>query len=214
MGTNLNLLFDDSYREPKKSENQKKFEEKNEMEISVIVNIINDAHEEMRRLVNEMQSRFRNHLSKANRMNEQIKGKLIEHYGDKIKTLKYNRFGLLINGYVFLFKKFTGSGYPSNIRTGNSVMLSSQGKLNFPGEPEIVFIGFTVTPGYEFIQTIKAVKIVNEQIQWAVDLQRLAGDIGRAGTVVITPVDDTPDGPVITAKPGAAKRVIEPKKTG
>ena len=112
-----------------------------------------------------------------------------------------------------MFKKFNGKGFPSNIRTGNSVMLASQGKLNFQGEPEIIFIGFTATPGYEDIRTIKAVKIVDEQVQWAINLESLAGDIGRAGHTVMNPVDDAPDGPPVFVKQGKAIKQ-EPKKTG
>jgi hypothetical protein len=172
--------------ESTKMPSQIRFEDKMEPEIPHLVEIMNNAFDEMRNQVDNINPNFRNHLTKPNRMNEQIKGKLIEHYGDKIKTLKYNRFGLFLKDYVFLFKKFDNKGFPSNIRTGNSVMLSTKGKLNFQGEPEIIFIGFTVTPGYENIRTIKAVKIVDEEVQWAVNLEGLAGDIRRKSTPVVT----------------------------
>lgn len=209
MKTNLNTLFEDSKEndeESTKMPSQIRFEDKMEQEVPVLVEIINSAFDEMRNQVNNISPDFRNHLTKPNRMNEQVKGKLIEHYGDKIKSLKYNRFGLFLNGYVFLFKKFNNKGFPSNIRTGNSVMLSTQGKLNFQGESEIIFIGFTVTPGYEDMRTIKAVKIVEEEVQWAVNLEGLASDLRRKNTPsVVTPPEH---GIVVTPK------VQQQKKTG
>ena len=209
MSTNLNNLFEDSKENSKESTkmpSQVRFEGKMEQEIPALVEIINSAFDEMRNQVNNINPNFRNHLTKPNRMNEQVKGKLIEHYGDKIKSLKYNRFGLFMNGYVLLFKKFNNKGFPSNIRTGNSVMLSTQGKLNFQGEPEIMFIGFTVTPGYEDIRTIKAVKIVDEEVQWAINLEGLAGDLRRKNAPIV--VAPTGTGIVVTPK------IQQQKKTG
>ncbi|QQL51198.1 hypothetical protein [Mucilaginibacter ginkgonis] len=209
MSTNLNTLFEDSKENDKESTklpSQIRFEDKMEQEIPVLVEIINSAFDEMRNQVNNISPDFRNHLTKPNRMNEQVKGKLIEHYGDKIKSLRYNRFGLFLNDYVFLFKKFNNKGFPSNIRTGNSVMLSTKGKLNFQGEPEIIFIGFTVTHGYEDMRTIKAVKIVDEEVQWAVNLQGLAGDLRRKNTPTVIP----PTGQSLVVKP----KIQQQKKTG
>lgn len=209
MNTNINNLFEDSKenrQESTKMPSQIRFEDKMEKEIPVLVEVINSAFDEMRNQVNQINPDFRNHLTKPIRMNEQVKGKLIEHYGDKIKSLKYNRFGLFLNDYVLLFKKFNNKGFPSNIRTGNSVMLSTKGKLNFQGEPEIIFIGFTVTPGYEDIRTIKAVKIVDEEVQWAVNLEGLAGDIRRKNTPDIV----NPSGSTALVTP----KVQPQKKTG
>lgn len=183
MEANLRTLFEDSKEnngKSSKSPSQLRFEEKQQEEIAVLVQIVNEAFDEMRSQVDDIPSGFKNHLSKPNRMNEQVKGKLTEYYGDKVKPLSYNRFGLFLNDYVLLFKKFDNKGLPSNIRTKNSVMLSTKGKLNFPGEPEIVFIGFTVTPGYEQIKSIKATKIVDEAVQWSINLEGLAGDIRRS----------------------------------
>lgn len=201
MGTSVLNLFEDANEnsgENKKMPSQVRFEDKMQKEVPVLVEIINSAFDDMRSLVNEIPPGYRNHLTKPNRMNEQIKGKLIEHYGDKIQSLKYNRFGLFTNDYVLLFKKFNNKGFPSNIRTGNSVMLSTKGKLNFPGEPEIIFIGFTVTPGYEDIRTIKAAKIVDEEVQWTINLEGLAGELRRNEVSMVTP--PATDGIIVTPK--------------
>jgi hypothetical protein len=208
MSTNLNTLFEDSkenHPKSSKSPSQQRFEDKQEQEIAVLVDIINSAFDDMRYQVNDIPSGYKNHLTKANRMNEQIKGKLTDYYGDRVKPLSHNRFGLFLNDYVLLFKKFTNKGLPSNIRTKNSVMLSTKGKLNFPGEPEIVFIGFTVTPGYELLRTIKAVRIVDEEVQWAVNLEGLAGDIRRNAPIVVTPTEGG-----LVVKP----KIQQQKKTG
>jgi hypothetical protein len=208
MSANLHTLFEDSKAnkpESTKLPSQQRFEDKQEQEIAVLVNIINNAFDDMRNQVNDIPPGYKNHLTKANRMNEQIKGKLTDHYGDRVKQLSHNRFGLFLNDYVLLFKKFTNKGLPSNIRTKNSVMLSTKGKLNFPGEPEIVFIGFTVSPGYELLRTIKAVKIVDEVVQWSLNLEGLAGDIRRKTPIVVAPT-----GGSLVVKP----KLQQQKKTG
>ena len=194
MNSNLNTLFDDSKEnntELTKLPSQIRFEEQMELEVPMLIDIINNAFEEMRNQVNEMPYGYKTHLSKPIRMNELIKGKLTDHYGDSIKILRHNRFGLFKNGYVLLFKKFNSKGLPSNIRTRNSIMLTTKGKLNFEGEPEIVFIGFTVTPGYENLRTLKAVKILDEEVQWVLNLEGFAGDIRRNAQIVLASNTDS-----------------------
>ena len=204
--TNLNTLFDNSNEENRnssKSKSQVRFEERIETQVSPLVNIVHEAFDIMRDEVNEMPASFRNRNTKSTRMNEQLRGLLTETYGSKIVTLPYGRFGLLFEGYIMLFKKLDGKMKPSNIPTHNSRNIAQQGKLNFPGEPEVVFVGYTVSPGYGEINSIMAVKIEDSDVQWTVDLQSLKGNLGRENLGVNVPVQG---GPVVTPKNKANKK--------
>lgn len=197
---NLDSLFDNSNgneRNSSKSTNQQRFEDRIETHVSPLVDVVHDAFDSMRDAVNSMPASFRNRNTKSQRMNEQLKGLLTDVYGSRIVSLPYGRFGLSIEGYMLLFKKLDGRLRPSNIPTGNSRNIARQGRLNFPGEPEVIFVGYTVSPGYGEVNSIMAVKIEDNEIQWSVDLQSLRGDIGRRGQNVNTPVQG---GPVVTPK--------------
>lgn len=196
--TNLELNFENSndYRGNLKPLSQVRFEAGIETEVSPILQIISTAFENMRSEVDELAAQYKNHLSKSTRMNEQIKGLLIDRYGDKVKRLPYNRFGLMHDGRMLLFKKLDGKNKPSNILTRNARSIATQGRLNFPGEPEIVFIGFTVTPGYGRLTSVKAVKIENNEVQWMVNLNSLDG----AAPMPIVQNNPVQGGPVVRLK--------------
>lgn len=138
---------------------------------------INSAYEDAFIAMNdELEGRspsYKNHLSKPNRMNEQIKGKLTEIFGSKVRKLPYNRFGLFLEGYVFLFKKLDRFGRPSNVKTKNSLAMTGQSKLNYPGQPEIIHIGY-FTNDWEQLNSILAVKIEDQAIQWTSDLRSVS----------------------------------------
>lgn len=179
---NVSTLFEDSKDNPKgskQSRSQERFELLMSDHIPMIVEQLESAYESMHDELLGRSPSYMNHLSKSVRMNEQIRGKIIDLYGDKVKRLSYNRFGLFLEGYVFLFKKLDKHGMPSNIPTRNSVMLTSKGKLNFPGEPELIFIGYNTDPGWNGIKIIKAVKILDHEVQWWSNLTALASKAMR-----------------------------------
>ena len=198
MSTNVNTLFDNRNsddEESNKSESQIRFESMVRHAIPTIIDIVEEAHAEMLAELAGRHSTYMNHLSKSIRMNERIKGKVFDAFGDKAKMLRYNRFGLFIGGYAILFKKLDRYGRPSNIRTQNSVMLTTQGKLNFVGEPEIIHIGYVVSPTWDSNPRTYAVKIENEVVQWSINLLSIGGSSSAIVPIANTPTspDDTDD---------------------
>lgn len=178
MGTNVYKLFQDHNSDDEDSirkKNQERFESVMKSHLPTLVIAIESSFIAMKDELNGRNPAFLNHLSKSNRMNEQIKGRITEAFGTNVKPLRYNRFGLFLEGYVILFKKLDKYGRPSNVPTGNSLMLTGQSKLNFPGEPEILHVGYVIDSTWEAIKSINAVKIENQEVQWSINLQRLAG---------------------------------------
>lgn len=167
--------------------------------LPALVSIIETAHGNMTAEINRKHPDYLNHLSKSIRMHEQIKGLLHDTFGTQVRKMRYNRFGLFVGNFVMLFKKLDDAGRPSNIKTVNSEMLITQGKLNFPGQPIIVHVGYVVDRSWEQLKRIYAVRIVDKQIEWISNLKQVVNN-----TV-----------PQITQQPAAvaddAELVVQPK---
>lgn len=183
--TNFNNLFHTSNREDEEARilaSRLRFEGVMEEHIPRIISVIEEAFDAMSDEISGRSPSYLNHLSRSNRMNEQIKGRITDEYGTTVKRLPYNRFGLFIGGYVILFKKLDKFGRPMNIPTTNSIALTGQGVLNFPGEPEIIHVGYTVDPSWEAIRKINAVKVEDQQVVWSSDLKAFAA--ARITTII------------------------------
>lgn len=142
------------------------FLEKMEDVLPLIVDIVKRSHAEMWEEVDKIpfRSRFRN--TKCTRMTERLRDNLFEVFSDKTKELKYGRIGLLTDNYVMLFKKLSG-GKPSNIPTKNARKLLAQCKLNFPNEPDVIYIGFDVDPSWGTLKKIYALEMKSEkEVRW------------------------------------------------
>jgi hypothetical protein len=167
--------------------------------LPVLVSIIETAHGNMTAEINRKHPDYLNHLSKSIRMHEQIKGLLHDTFGTGVRKMRYNRFGLFVGNFVMLFKKLDDAGRPSNIKTVNSEMLITQGKLNFPGQPIIVHVGYVVDRSWEQLKRIYAVRIVDKQIEWISNLKQVVNNAV----------------PQITQQPAAvaddAELVVQPK---
>src|SRR5690606_36857241 len=94
---NLNLLFDTGNSPVRKDDEAQGFVSDLQREISVIVGCIYEAHRNMLAELDGRPISYQNHLSKANRMHEQTKGLLTDAFGEAIRRLKYNRFGLFLD---------------------------------------------------------------------------------------------------------------------
>ncbi|MFD1258329.1 hypothetical protein ACFQ3S_16105 [Mucilaginibacter terrae] len=208
--TKIRNLFDSRKSDeevPDLHPEQVKFEQEIKQNIPVLVGLIETAHTNMTNEINRRHPEYLNHLSKSIRMHEQIKGLLFDTYGDQIKKLSYNRFGLFISNYVFLFKKLDNAGRPSNVKTNNSEMLVTQSKLNFPGQPIIVHVGYVVDRTWEQLKRIYAVQIVEKQIEWISNLRVLVnGYITQVTNPAVTAVPDDAD---LTVQPKSKKKDIE-----
>jgi hypothetical protein len=159
--------------------------------IPVLVSIIEQAHENMLADISNKHPFYLSHLSKSVRMHEQIKGLISDEFGLDVKKMKYNRFGLFKGNFVMLFKKLDIFGRPSNIKTVNSILLLSSGKLNFPGEPLIVHIGYVVDRTWEQIKKVYAVGIADNEVVWMSNLR--ANNNGAVLPVITNKPLDAPD---------------------
>lgn len=158
--------------------------------LPVIVDIIENAFEKMQNELNGRSPSYKNHLSKSIRVNEQIKGRITDEYGKLVRSAGPNRFGLFIEGYLVLFKKLDKYGRPSNIKTRYSQLLKMQGRINFPGEPEIIYIGYVSDPGFDYIKKISAVKLDDQEVIWSTNLRTL---VSKALVISKPPVIETDD---------------------
>ncbi len=173
-------LFSESRNsdEDLRPEGQIRFENEMMEVIPFIVDHIKDAFERMHDELDSRHPDFKNHLSKSVRMHEQIKGLIKQEFNEAVHPLKYNRYGLFLGNHVILFKKLDPYGRPSNIRTNNSATMLQQ-RLNYPGEPIIIYVGYVVSANWENLKSIYAVSTNGVEVEWKSNLLELANRISR-----------------------------------
>jgi hypothetical protein len=167
---------------------QQDFENEMASELPVFLQIQEQALQMMQDDLGEKHPSFQNRNSKANRMNENIKGLLFERYPDQMKETFSKRFYFEKAGkYIILFKKLSETFMPMNISTKSVKKILSQLSLDFPEVP-IVFVGYIPNLSWEELKRVCAVYISNGRVIWVSDLRRFDD-----GTVALDMFGNNPD---------------------
>lgn len=172
----LKLLED--FENPKKSSlrespsAQEIFEDVMSQELLTFLNVMNEAHFMTLDELSKKSIHFQNRNSKANRMNEMIRGLLSKEYPDDVHENKHRRFFLRRGNYRFYFKKLANNLKPRHNETPESQTLIQQNLgLSFSSEPITIWIGYIPSATWEELTTLCAVYIRNGSVVWTVDLR-------------------------------------------
>ncbi|SOD17625.1 hypothetical protein [Pedobacter xixiisoli] len=182
---------------------QQDFESAMASELPVFLQIQERALEMMRDELSEKHPSFQNRNSKANRMNENIKGLLFEHYPDQMKETFSKRFYFeKVGEYIILFKKLSEAFMPMNISTKSVKKILSQLSLDFPEVP-IVFVGYIPNLSWEELKRVCAVYISSGKVIWVSDLRRFDD-----GTIALDMFGNSPDddAPILVRPKNKANR--------
>ena len=151
---------------------QQDFEIEMAQELPMFLQIQEKALEMMKNDLSQKHPSYQNRNSKANRMNENIKGLLFGEFPDEMKETISQRFYFeKRNKYIVLFKKLDRRFFPMNISTKSVKKILSQLSLDFPQIP-IVFVGYVPNRSWEELKHVCAVYISNREVIWVSDLRR------------------------------------------
>jgi len=135
---------------------------------------------------------YQNRNTKANRMNENIRGLLFEHFPERMKDTLSKRFYFeKVGKYIILFKKLSYTFMPMNISTESVKKILSQLSLDFPEIP-IVFVGYVPNASWEELKRICAVYISNGRVIWVSDLRTFDNGLTPLELFSNTTDEDTP----------------------
>jgi len=167
---------------------QETFENVMVRELGAFVDIQEKALDLMLDELKNKHPSFQNRNSKANRMNENIKGLLIDHFPNEMKETDSRRFYFEKTGkYIILFKKLSSAFMPMNVSTKSVRKILSQLSLDFPEIP-IVFVGYIPNSSWDELKKICAVYISQGKVIWVSDLRRF-----DSGSATVELFNNTPD---------------------
>lgn len=194
MASNLQSNQDPS-REPSFNQApsaQEVFEQVMAEELSVFAEIQERALELTRAELSSKPISFQNRNSKANRMNENIKGLLFEAFPDHMQEDKDRRFYYEHKGYRIYFKKLNDDLMPMHVGTKRSKRILSQGSLGFTDATPVVFVGYLVNKSWDELKKLCAVFIAQGKRLWMTDLRAFGTGTGQISLFPQNPSDDAP----------------------
>ncbi len=170
---------------------QQDFETEMAIELPAFLQIQEQALQMMQDELGAKHPSYQNRNSKANRMNENIRGLLFEHFPERMKDTISKRFYFeKVGKYIILFKKLSDTFMPMNVTTKSVKKILSQLSLDFPEIP-IVFVGYIPNASWEELKRVCAVYISSGSVIWVSDLRRF--DNGTPLELFAnTPDDDAP----------------------
>lgn len=181
---------------------QEVFEQVMANQLPVFAEIQQIAFEMMWDDIRKKPRTYQNRNSKANRMNENIKGLLFERFPNEMKEDSDQRFWFLKEGScIIYFKKLDDNLMPMNVATGRSRRILEQHSL-FTKLPEI-FVGYRPNRSWEEIVNLCAVYISKGKRIWVTDLRDFESGISQLPIFPQTPIVDVP----LLVKPKAKKSV-------
>jgi hypothetical protein len=150
---------------------QQDFESEMATELPAFLQIQEQALQMMKDDLGSKHPSYQNRNTKANRMNENIRGLLFEHFPERMKDTLSKRFYFeKVGKYILLFKKLSNRFMPMHINTKSVRKILSQLSLDFPEIP-IVFVGYIPNASWEELKRICAVYISNGSVIWVSDLR-------------------------------------------
>jgi len=171
---------------------QETFENVMLRELSTFVEIQERALDLMQDELKNKHPSFQNRNSKANRMNENIKGLLIDNFPNEMKETNSKRFYFEKTGkYIILFKKLSQAFLPMNISTKSVRKILSQLSMDFPEIP-IVFVGYIPNSAWDELKKICAVYISQGKVIWVSDLRKFNSGSATIELFTKNPDDDSP----------------------
>lgn len=195
MITNLQSDYE-YYKEPSLNQvlsSQEVFERVMANELPIFAEILEKALEMTLADLQGKHPSFQNRNSKANRMNENIRGLLFEHFPDEMHEDRHRRYFFKKDSkYIILFKKFNKKLKPMNIETKNSKDILKQCSLEFPDKVPLIFVGYTMNRSCDSIEELCAVYISNGQTIWITDLRRFNRGLSSFDIFGNSPDDDKP----------------------
>jgi len=154
------------------------FEEAIKSERDVLIDIILKSHHQTITDLSKKGIKYQIRATKSTLMSGNIKGMLYDHFGDNMKESKSGRYYFYKKGeFLLLFKKLNSSYMPTNIKTKNSGKILNQLPIDFQETLPIVFIGYSVSTSWEYIEKISAVYIANNKVEWVSNLLEIGSNL-------------------------------------
>jgi len=171
---------------------QQDFESEMATELPAFLQIQEQALQMMKDDLGSKHPSYQNRNTKANRMNENIRGLLFEHFPERMKDTLSKRFYFeKVGKYIVLFKKLSNRFMPMHINTKSVRKILSQLSLDFPEIP-IIFVGYIPNASWEELKRICAVYISNGSVIWVSDLRTFDTGLTPLELFNITSDDEAP----------------------
>ena len=131
---------------------------------------------------------YQNRNSKANRMNENIRGDLFKEFPENMVALR-DRFVFEKEDYILFFKKLGPNSKPHNVRTYISDRLLQQTIFD---SKVLIFVGYQPDSNWDEILRMSAVYICQGSVVWVTDLREFMNGDRQAPIFPSAPAPDSP----------------------
>lgn len=169
-------LFSDEEMMPRKTMTQKEFEEYMLPYSSDIVDAIENAYSESKKLCNSYPRHYQNRNFEPNNLNSFVQGKIsdIPHFECGEVSGNARRFYLKIGMNKLFFKKVDKFLRPSGWNTKKVQMYNNQKTIDASDDLPITYIGYQVDKSNTSICGIYAIHMENGKIVWVSNIVDLA----------------------------------------
>lgn len=182
MNTNLQLSFDFTKFERRKTKAEKDFKEENLSLLVMFRELVLQSHEQLHKSIFKMF--LPTDMDKnmpAVSMNSFIRQGLIRLFPMYCFKATKKRFKLITDSRACLFiKKLNKKLRPNNIDTNANKLIINQRTDDSADKDPIIFLGYTTPPDFSVITGIYAVCINGKETAWRIDL----ADLGNSAALL------------------------------
>lgn len=179
-------LFSDEEMMPRKTMTQKEFEEYMLPYSSDIVDAIENAYSESKKLCNSYPRHYQNRNFEPNNLNSFVQGKIsdIPHFECGEVSGNARRFYLKIGMNKLFFKKVDKFLRPSGWNTKKVQMYNNQKTIDASDDLPITYIGYQVDKSNTSICGIYAIHMENGKIVWVSNIVDLAFNANKVISIL------------------------------
>lgn len=202
----LNLLFDFSKFEKRKSADQEEFEQQHKDELPIFNQIMGMAFEMLTEESSRKARHYKGRNYHAELMSGNIRGLLLDNFPNWVKVGDHDRIMFCKKGtHCLYFKKLDDRKMPNNIRTEYVELVAYQRTIPGGERTPIIFIGYTVDDMWTQLTGVYAVYIEDNKRRWVTEIFEEGGQ--ASGKPIIIPQPVAPDkGEAEIARPKRVRR--------